>query len=39
MEVLVDKFNTATSPMDLLQHTSLGVPDFIVSALLRAYVL
>jgi len=37
MEVLVHKFKTA-SPMDLLQHTSLSVPDFIISALLRTYV-
>jgi len=39
MEVLVDKFKTATSPTNLLQQTSLSVPEFIISALLRTYVL
>ena len=39
MEVLMDKFKIAVSPMDLSQHTLLGVPDFIVSALVRTYIL
>jgi hypothetical protein len=33
------KLKTVTSSMELLRHTSLSVPHFIVSSLLRTYVL
>ena len=39
MEVLMDELKIAISPTDLSEHTSLSVPDFIASALVRTYVL